>query len=52
MEKKQVTFRIEAAIVKKLKFLAVEQDRTLTDLFLEAIRDLLKKYEKKPKNNQ
>jgi len=47
MEKKHVTFRVEPAIIKKLKFLAVEQDRTLTDLFLEAIRDLLKKYKKK-----
>lgn len=49
MEKKHVTFRIDPAIVKKLKFLAVDQDRTLTDLFLEAIQDLLKKYEKKDK---
>lgn len=47
MEKKQVTFRIEPAIIKKLKFLAVEKDRSLTDLFLEAIQDLLNKYEKK-----
>jgi predicted transcriptional regulator len=49
MEKKQVTFRIEPAIIKKLKFLAVEKDRSLTDLFLEAVQDLLKKYEKKAK---
>jgi hypothetical protein len=49
MEKKQVTFRIEPPIIKKLKFLAVEKDRSLTDLFLEAIQDLLKKYEKKDK---
>lgn len=49
MEKKQVTFRIDPAIIKKLKFLAVEQDRSLTDLFLEAIQDLLKKYLKKDK---
>ena len=49
MEKKQVTFRIDPAIIKKLKFLAVERDRSLTDLFLEAIQDLLKKYEKKSK---
>jgi predicted transcriptional regulator len=49
MEKKQVTFRIDPAIIKKIKFLAVEQDRSLTDLFLEAIQDLLKKYEKKAK---
>jgi predicted transcriptional regulator len=47
MEKKHVTFRIDPAIIKKIKFLAVEEDRTLTDLFLEAIQDLLNKYEKK-----
>jgi len=44
MEKKAVTFRIDAAIVKKLKYLALDHDKTLTDLFLEAIEDLLKKY--------
>ena len=49
MEKKHVTFRIDPAIIKKIKFLAVEQDRTLTDLFLEAVQDLLKKYQKKAK---
>ncbi len=47
MEKKHVTFRVEPQLVKKLKFLAVEHDKTLTDLFLEALQDLLKKYEKK-----
>ena len=45
MDKKHVTFRIDPAIVKKIKFLSVEKDRSLTDLFLEAIQDLLKKYE-------
>jgi len=49
MEKKHVTFRVDPAIVKRLKFLAVEKDRSLTDLFLEAIQDLLKKYEKNSK---
>jgi len=49
MEKKHVTFRIDPAIIKKLKFLAGEEDKTLTDLFLGAIKDLLKKYEKKGK---
>jgi len=46
MEKKQVSFRIEPDIIKKLKYIALEQDRNLTDLFLEAIQDLLAKYEK------
>jgi len=49
MQKKQVSFRIEPNIIKKLKFLAVEYEKSLTDLFLEAIADLLKKYEKKVK---
>jgi hypothetical protein len=49
MEKKHVTFRLDRPIIKRLKFLAVEHDRTLTDLLLEAIQDLFKKYEKKSK---
>ena len=48
MGKKAVTFRIESAIIKKLKYLALDHDKTLTDLLLEAIQDLFKKYEKKP----
>jgi predicted transcriptional regulator len=49
MEKKQVSFRVEPAIIKKLKFLAVELDRSLTDLFMEAIHDLLEKYKERVK---
>ncbi len=49
MEKK-ATFRIDETILKRLKYLAVDQDRSLTDLYLEAIQDLLKKYEKQPKD--
>lgn len=51
MNKKQVSFRIEPDIVKRLKFIALEQDRSLTDLFLEAIKEILKKYEKKDKSS-
>lgn len=47
MEKKKVTFNLDTQLVKKLKFLAVEQDKSLTDLFFEAIQLLFKKYEKK-----
>lgn len=47
MDKRQVSFRVEPEIVKRLKFIAVEQDRSLTNLFLEAINEILKKYEKK-----
>ena len=49
MEKKHVTFRIEPTLIKKLKYLALDYDKTLTDLFVEAIQDLLRKYEKKAK---
>jgi len=49
MEKKQTSFRADPNVLKKLKFLALEQDKSLNDLLLEAIEDLLKKYEKKPK---
>ena len=49
MDRKQVTFRVEPSLVKKIKMLAVEQDRTITDLFIEALKDLLKKYGKPPK---
>jgi hypothetical protein len=49
MEKKQVTFRIDASLLKELKFLAVEKDSSLTDLYVEALKDLLVKYGKKTK---
>ena len=49
MDKKPVTFRIDPNLIKKLKYLALDHDKTLTDLFLEAIKDLIKKYEKKLK---
>jgi hypothetical protein len=55
MDKKQVTFRIEPPLLKKLKFLAVEHDKSLTALFIEALQDLLRKYEKptkKPKTTR
>lgn len=46
MNKKQVTFRIDAALLKELKFLALETERSLTDLYIEALKDLLRKYKK------
>ena len=49
MDTKQVSFRIDPKIIKRLKFLALKQDKTLTDMFLEAIQDLLKKYYTKAK---
>ena len=50
MDKKTVTFRIDPAIIKRLKYLALEKDITLTELLLEAIQDLFKKYENKTKS--
>jgi len=49
MDKKTVTFRIDPAIIKRLKFLALEKDLTVTELLLEAIQDLFRKHENPPK---
>ena len=39
------TLRID--LIKKIKILAAEKDARVNDLLEEAIKDLLKKYEKK-----
>jgi len=44
MPRKNITSSIESDLIKRLKFLAVEQDSRLNDLLEEAIRDLLEKY--------
>ena len=49
-EKKVFSTRLDEDLVKKLKHLAVDEDESLGNLLEEAITDLLKKYEKKPKN--
>ena len=49
MERKNVTTSIEIDLTKKLRHLAVDVDKPLNVLFEEAIRDLLKKYEKEHK---
>ncbi len=38
---------LDADLLKQLKFLAIEEHKRHNDLLEEAIRDLLKKYEKK-----
>jgi hypothetical protein len=43
------TLRID--LIKKLKFLAVEEDKRVNDLMEEAIEDLLEKYERGKKNS-
>ena len=50
--KKERTFyntTLETDLLKKLKILAIEQNKRQNDLLEEAIQDLLKKYEKRPK---
>ena len=49
MKRKQFTTTIEKDALKKIKKLAIDLDRTVNDLLEEAIKWLLKKYEKKPK---
>lgn len=41
--------RIDPEILKRSKILAVTLERPLNDLIEEALKDLLKKYEKKAK---
>lgn len=40
---------LNIALLKQLKFLAIEENKRHNDLLEEAIQDLLKKYEKKAK---
>jgi predicted transcriptional regulator len=46
IEKKVTGVRLDPELVKRLKYLGVDLDRSLTSLLEEAARDLLKKYEK------
>ena len=47
-DKKVFSTRIDEDRIKDLKHLAVDEGRSLGHLLEEAIRDLLKKYKKKP----
>ena len=49
MARKNITSSIEVELIKKLKYLAADTERPLNDLLEEAIQDLLKKHDKKPK---
>ena len=46
-EKKMFATRIDFAILKELKHLGIDVEKPISDLTEEAIRDLLKKYERK-----
>ena len=49
MKRKQFTTTLREDYLKKIKILAVENDKAANDLLEEAIEILLKKYEKKKK---
>ncbi|MBA7578580.1 ribbon-helix-helix domain-containing protein [Candidatus Atribacteria bacterium 1244-E10-H5-B2] len=42
---KKVTYYIDPALIKKLKYLSVKKERDLSSLVSKAIKDLIKKYE-------
>jgi len=46
-DKKMFTTRLDRESIKELKILAVYQEKTVNHLLEEAIRDLLRKYERK-----
>ena len=49
LERKNYNTTLRVDLIKKLKFLAVEEDARVNNLLEETIEDLLKKYEKKYK---
>ena len=49
MKRKQFTTTIDEQALKNIKKLAIDLDRSVNDLLEEAIKWLLKKYEKKPR---
>lgn len=48
MDKQVFSTRIEPSVIKALKHLAVDLNKSLGSLLEEAIRDLLKKYQIQP----
>ena len=48
-DKRMFATRIDPEILKRLKHLSVDAELSISDLTEEALRDLLKKYEKKAK---
>jgi len=49
IERKNYNTTLRVDLIKKLKFLSVEEDARVNDLLEEAIEDLLIKYENKSK---
>ena len=50
MVRKSLSTRIEKDLQKEIKKLAIDLEKPLNDLLEEAIKDLLKKYERKSKD--
>jgi len=48
MEKKTLTFRLDKDTIRRLKYVALDQEKNLTELLYEGIHYILKKYEKPP----
>ena len=50
-KKKRIHYNttLDANLLKQIKYLAIEENKRHNDLLEEAIRDLLKKYQKKSK---
>ncbi len=49
MKRKPLSTKIDNDLQKEIKKLAIDLERPLNDLLEEAIRDFLRKYEKKSK---
>lgn len=47
-ERVHYTTTLKANLLKRLKYLAIEENKRHNDLLEEAIQDLLKKYQKTP----
>ena len=47
--RKAYGIRLDQTLMKELKYMGVDQDRNLNDMVEEAVKDLLKKYKRKPK---
>ena len=52
MARKNITTSIETDLIKRIKYLAVDTEKPLNELFEEAIQDLLKKYEEENKSKK
>ena len=50
MARKPLSTNIDNDLQKDVKKLAIDLERSYNDLIEEALRDLLKKYQKKPKS--